>query len=118
MLEAHAILELGTCSGARALEHSAAGPPMECGFYVATWLERQILKIAGKPLLEVTAKVNVRQLKGRLLKMLCCWGPTMKRLQAEVPKPAEPPVEDPAPGGDAADDMLEELRSCWRVPCW
>ena len=37
---------------------------MECGFYVATWLERQILKIAGKPTLEVTCKVNVKQMKG------------------------------------------------------
>ena len=65
--------------------------PLECGFYVATWLERQILQIAGKSCLEVTAKVNVKQLKGRLLKMLHCWSPTMKRLQAEVPKPAAGP---------------------------
>ena len=70
---------------------------------MATWLERQILQIAGKSCLEVTAKVNVKQLKARLLKMLYCWSPTMKRLQAEVPKPAPPP------GGDDADDLIEEL---------
>ena len=78
---------------------------MECGFYVATWLERQILQIAGKSCLEVTAEVDVDHLKGCLLKMLYCWSSTMKRLQKEVPKPAA----DPPPGGDDADDLMEEL---------
>ena len=65
---------------------------------MATWLERQILKIAGKPTLEVTCKVNVKQMKGRLLKLLYCWTPTMRRLQAEVPKTEAPEhVEDPPP---------------------
>ena len=50
---------------------------LECGFFVATWLERLILKAAGKPTLPLSAAVDVQQLKGRLLKMLEAWGPTM-----------------------------------------
>ena len=80
--------------------------PLECGFFVATWLERAILKIAGKPTLEVTARVNVKLLKGRLLKLLYCWGPTMRRLQAEVPLE----VADPPPAGESDEDLMEELR--------
>ena len=87
--------------------NTARQGPLECGFYVATWLERAILKIAGRPTLEMTARVNVRQLKGRLLKMLCSWGPTMTRLQAEVP-PAV--VDPPPPAGDGYDELMEELR--------
>ena len=34
-------------------ESRSSKAPMECGFYVATWLERQILQIAGKSCLEV-----------------------------------------------------------------
>ena len=81
--------------------------PLECGFYVCTWLERRILKIAGKQTLELTCKVNVKQLKGRLLKMLECWAPLMRRLQKEVP-PEVPAVPEPAE--ESAEDLLEELR--------
>ena len=82
--------------------------PLECGLSVATWLERAILKAAGMKCLEMSSKVDAKQLKERLLKMLCSWGPTMKRLQAEVP----PAVVDtpPPPAGDGYDELMEELR--------
>ena len=69
--------------------------PLECGFYVATWLERQILQIAGRPTLEVTCRVNAKQMKARLLKLIICWGPTMRRLQAEVKPEVPEHVADP-----------------------
>ena len=61
----------------------------------------------------MTARVNVKQLKGRLLKLLYCWGPTMRRLQAEVPLGvADPPpaVADPPPAGERDEDLMDELR--------
>ena len=44
-----------------------------------------MLKAAGKRCLPMSADVDVKQLKGRLLKMLEVWAPTMKSLQGEVP---------------------------------
>ena len=83
--------------------------PLECGFYVATWLERQILQIAGKPTLEVTCRVNAKQMKARLLKLIICWGPAKRRLQAEVKPEVPEHVADPPPA-DEAEDLMEELR--------
>ena len=57
---------------------------LECGFFVATWLERAILRAGGKQGLEMSAEVDAKQLKGRLLKMMALWSPIMKRLQGEV----------------------------------
>ncbi len=68
--------------------------------------------------MEVSDEVDVKQLKGRLLKMLELWEPTMRRLQGEVPtdgellvlQDEERPLEDtqrPAedPPGAALEDM-------------
>ena len=60
----------------------------ECGFFVAAWVERAILKAAGKHSLEMTAAVDAKELKSRLLKFLDTWRPTMQRLQDEVPRTA------------------------------
>ena len=55
---------------------------------MAAWLERVILKAAGKQSLAMSADVDVKGLKSRLLKFLEIWRPTMKRLQCEAPEKA------------------------------
>ena len=85
--------------------------PLECGFFVATWLERAILEAAGKPSVPMSEEVDVKQLKTRLLKMLEAWGPTMKRMQKEV-RAGELLVlegEERPAGGTAQADLEEDL---------
>ena len=57
----------------------------------------------------MSADVDVKQLKDRLLKMLQVWGPTMKRLQDEVPAGELLALEaDVHPAGDTAQAALEK----------
>ena len=84
--------------------------PLQCGFFVATWLERSFRKAAGKPCLEISDKVDVEQLKGRFLKMLDLWGATMKRLQGEITVGEPLVLEDEArPAEGAVGAALEDM---------
>ena len=86
--------------------------PLECGFFVASWLERIILKAAGKEAPPLSAAVDVGQLKGRLLHMLETWGPTMKRLQREVPSAAgRLEAQDRPPAASTQATLEADLRS-------
>ena len=86
--------------------------PLECGFFVASWLERIILKAAGKEAPPLSAAVDVGQLKGRLLNMLETWGPTMKRLQREVPSAAgRLEAQDRPPAVSTQATLEADLRS-------
>jgi hypothetical protein len=80
----------------------------ECGFFVATWLERVALKAAGKPTLELSADVNVKELKRRLVKFLEAWRPTMGRLQGEVPGKAAIALGDKPSSAAATQAALEQ----------
>jgi hypothetical protein len=80
------------------------------GFFVATWLERVALKAAGKPTLELSAHVDVKELKSRLVKFLDAWRPTMDRLQGEVPgKAAVLEGDKPTPAAATQAALEQDL---------
>ena len=82
----------------------------ECGFFVAAWLERVALKAAGKPTLELSAGVDVKELKSRLVKFLEAWRPTMDRLQREVPgKAAVLEGDKPTPAAATQAALEQDL---------
>ena len=83
---------------------------LECGFFVATWLERVILKAAGKQSLAITAAVDVKKVRSRLLRFLEIWRPTMEKLQCEVPgKAAVLEVGEPTPAAATQAALEQDL---------
>ena len=70
-------------------------------------VKKTIVKAIAKPVVTPLPAMDVKQVKGRLLKMLEVWGPTMKRLKDKVPPGESLGLKDEA--RRAEDTEVEDI---------